>query len=1017
MRNPIAVALCGALLASMVPLAAGAGQIASPDHPALDGATVVDFEDQTPGSFYSGAVWDVAEGVDFYFWHGGSLGMAEFNNDLSGQYNMTGVYFDNIGIGIRTLRIWFDRPVSAFGFNLGGTHADWTLMAYGCCTCCGPQESWTLPHTEDGNAGDFFGFESGGRPLRYVELICGSDDQLYLDNLTFKPFSYADYEITHLLVNNSVSHPLSQDEIVRLQIGDVIQFVGQAEPDETFYIWVEEPFNVNLRRPGGFDWNMQEVTTDEEGRFYYPATYAEAEGYALAEKANHMFFFDGGQRFGVTNRDYAAEANAFVSPVDLKIVDLADPVPMNEVPYDEDLQYYMQHYQDANNGDDQFDWTYYMQAVWAGYISRGYEKMSGMAKEHFLQSFEEGSLAHDLVSYGNQTILCATGIANSECAGGLTTPTAAASCMRLGMRLAEAVPPETIDAYEAAGDLTAEAADLWKSKPYAVYGIVSFSVREPTLMFGRFNTIPEYLSYIFQDPEAAIANGSFVDGVKETSANGTEYIYSRWDCMLADEIRIVVVPTEAPIPLTGYLPDPGAYGKIREGDQSHVNEVKYTSEGLPGDVTVRYQVWDVDFNDEIRVFLNGEPVAYAARTANETWSETRYLVLADAAVLDSGTNVLTFKNTHNPPNTFLWGVRTVGLYHDCAGCLPLPDGAARGMIKGVDVTHPNEVDYSFEGLAGDVTIEYEVYDIDFNAEVEILVNGIRVGYAARTADLSWSGARTIVLPDAAVLDSGTNVLTFDNTYNPPRIFVWGVRGVSVRICPECIELSEADDAYGRITGGDQTHVDKVEYSFEGQPGDATVEYEVWDVDFNDEVEILVNGSHFAYAAKTASETWSGARTIVLPDAAVLDSGTNVLTFDNTYNPPKTFVWGVRNVSVDQCPDCIALPASGAYGRIAGGDQGHVNEVKYKFEGVRGNVSLKFEVWDVDFNDEVEILINGSHAAYAAKTANDSWGATCTLALPDAAVVDSGTNVLTFDNTYNPPKTFVWGVRNMSVSSP
>ena len=109
-----------------------------------------------------------------------------------------------------------------------------------------------------------------------------------------------------------------------------------------------------------------------------------------------------------------------------------------------------------------------------------------------------------------------------------------------------------------------------------------------------------------------------------------------------------------------------------------------------------------------------------------------------------------------------------------------------------------------------------------------------------------------------------------------------------------------------------------------------------------------------------------------------------------------------------------MPASEGYGRISGGDQTHINEVNYSFEGMAGDVTLYYQVWDVDFSDEVEILVNGESVGFAPTTPNDSWGSTQAIVLPDGYVNDSSVNLLTFSNTYNPPKTYWWGVRNVSL---
>ena len=55
---------------------------------------------------------------------------------------------------------------------------------------------------------------------------------------------------------------------------------------------------------------------------------------------------------------------------------------------------------------------------------------------------------------------------------------------------------------------------------------------------------------------------------------------------------------------------------------------------------------------------------------------------------------------------------------------------------------------------------------------------------------------------------------------------------------------------------------------------------------------------------------------------------------------------------------IPLPDNGAYGKIQGGDESHVNQVSYivPYE-IRGNYILTFEVWDMDVADEIKVLVN------------------------------------------------------------
>jgi hypothetical protein len=535
---------------------------------------------------------------------------------------------------------------------------------------------------------------------------------------------------------------------------------------------------------------------------------------------------------------------------------------------------------------------------------------------------------------------------------------------------------------------------------------------------GEVGYPPEYYSF---DPETGLFSLIPLPGSAGDVPNSLNLLAITSPVWSSALVKVHVRPSEANfecpecIPLAGG----GAYGKVLGGDQTHPDQVKYSFEGLAGDVTIAYEVWDVDDAAELEILANGVPVGYTNPTPNETWSGTRLVVLPDTLIFDTGTNVLTFRNTYNPPAEEGWGVRDVSMWDGCPECIPLPDNREYGKISGGDQTHVDQVNYGFEGVPGDVTIAYKVYDVDFSDEVEILVNGIHVTYAEVTVNASWSELRSIVLPDVYVLEGQVNVLTFINTYNPPNTYWWGVGNASIlqeEECPDCIPLPDYGD-YGRISGGDQAHADEVDFSFEGMPGDVTVVYEVWDVDFSNEVEIRLNGVPLAYASVTADNAWSDLKSIVLPDFLVFDSGTNVLTYNNTYNPPKTYWWGVGNVSIlqqEECPDCIPLPDDGGYGRISGGDQAHVEEVNFSFEGMPGDVTTVYEVWDVDFDNEVEIRLNGVPLAYASVTADNAWGDLKSIVLPDCLVFDSGTNVLTFNNTYNPPKTYWWGVGNVSI---
>ncbi|MEW6442812.1 MAG: hypothetical protein AB1640_17885 [bacterium] len=238
--------------------------------------------------------------------------------------------------------------------------------------------------------------------------------------------------------------------------------------------------------------------------------------------------------------------------------------------------------------------------------------------------------------------------------------------------------------------------------------------------------------------------------------------------------------------------------------------------------------------------------------------------------------------------------------------------------------------------------------------------------------------------------------------------------------PDCAEWIPEDafllpeaGAYGKISGGDPQHVQEVHYAFAAEPGNIlTVSYQAWDVDFAYEVEILVNGQSVGFAAKTGTNVWGPTQTLFLPDNLFNESCPNLLTFRNTYNPPRTFWWGVREVQLGGPPH--PLPDTGAYGRIPDGDLSHGNQFVCSFSGTTGNVTLRYEAYDVDYADEVEITVNGEPIDFAPKTVNNSWGPAHEILVPDEFVNNSSTNLVIFRNTRNPPKKYWWGVRNISL---
>ena len=153
------------------------------------------------------------------------------------------------------------------------------------------------------------------------------------------------------------------------------------------------------------------------------------------------------------------------------------------------------------------------------------------------------------------------------------------------------------------------------------------------------------------------------------------------------------------------------------------------------------RIFDVDIEDQ--QVIDNLDVAYAAGSVN-----TAYDVSFPTTVED-GTLNIDFYNRRNNAMISALVVRQ--------GTIPLPAPEAYGYIVGSDQSHPDAVNYFFEGMRGDVKIHYEVYDIDYLNEVEIYINGNYVTAPSATSNGGWSGTRTLVIPDSMVKNYSTNI--------------------------------------------------------------------------------------------------------------------------------------------------------------------------------------------------------------------------------------------------------------------
>ncbi len=217
-----------------------------------------------------------------------------------------------------------------------------------------------------------------------------------------------------------------------------------------------------------------------------------------------------------------------------------------------------------------------------------------------------------------------------------------------------------------------------------------------------------------------------------------------------------------------------------------------------------------------------------------------------------------------------------------------------GSYPGVPESHDQDVVYTFDGIPGELLLCYRLWDVDAPEEVEIVLNGYSLGFAAMTGRYGASPLVTTRIPPEYLFPGGLNTLAFRWASSGPGD-MWAVGTVEIT---ELIPLP-ASGFYGNLAdvpGGDTSHPRMAGFMFEGSPGHALLFYRVYDMDFVGELQIFLNGQWLGRVNAVADNGYSGPTPLFLPDEMVLDEGVNTLVFNNVLNPPYPMVWGVGSVT-------------------------------------------------------------------------------------------------------------------------
>ena len=231
---------------------------------------------------------------------------------------------------------------------------------------------------------------------------------------------------------------------------------------------------------------------------------------------------------------------------------------------------------------------------------------------------------------------------------------------------------------------------------------------------------------------------------------------------------------------------------------------------------------------------------------------------------------------------------------------------------------------------------------------------------------------------------------------------------SVELVIDQIETGQ----YGNGWGTDQNPL-VLSASFDATGSeDLALSVDGYDVDFDDEISVWLNGTLLGHLSTGTNNGLNGGDRFNLPTGTLL-ARTNVLEFRQR---TQGYIWGVTNLRVDSAQADVQLTIdqvdSGQYGNGWGTNQ-HPLMLTAAFDTTGSeDLSLSVEGYDVDFDDEIAVRLNGVLLGYLSTGPNNSLNSGDTLSLPTASLI-AGTNFLEFRQR---TQGYIWGATNLLLQS-
>ncbi len=293
-------------------------------------------------------------------------------------------------------------------------------------------------------------------------------------------------------------------------------------------------------------------------------------------------------------------------------------------------------------------------------------------------------------------------------------------------------------------------------------------------------------------------------GTYDVAATATDAVGNAATDATADEVTILAPPPPGePVDVSLVLgqPDTGSYGNSWLGLSDPDGRLTIGFEGTGEPLTLSLTGFDIDFDDEIAVLIDGAPAGYLDAGRNEGYST--HAIEIPAALQTPGAQMVVTLVQTDP--TWKWGVSDLLVDTQPAADIELVVGETYPESFGNRWNGLTDADglltAAFEGGTADLTLSLTGYDIDTNDEITILLNGAPLGALETGVNNGFSDHEiAIPLSDQA---AGPNLLTF--VQRDPS-WIWGLTDIALAeagapVAPsQTAEITGIEDDAGALTG-------------------------------------------------------------------------------------------------------------------------------------------------------------------------------------------------------------------------